>query len=188
MGSVLNSTEQAWCKALLLYLRLLSVPGPRIGEVLAEVQSHVAETGEAPREAFGTPKEYAGQVAQAMGVTPVRCWAALREGLGWWVLALSVLTGIACFALANGLWALGAGEANTARLPTWLVCAVGALVLATCTARFVVHARHDPDADPVVDPRNGTDMVPFGRRQILLLATLPVLALVAMAVGGLLAR
>jgi hypothetical protein len=188
MGSVLNSTDQAWCDDLLLRLRMLSVPGPRIGEVLAEVQSHVAETGEHPREAFGTPKEYAGQVAQALGVTPVRGWAVLRQGLGWRDLLLAVLTGVAGFALADGLWSLGAGEATTAGLPTWLVALGGALVLGGCTARLVVNARHDPDADPVVDPRNGADMVPFGRRQVVLLAALPALLLVAMAVGGLLSR
>ncbi|MGY1837325.1 hypothetical protein ACI79P_19730 [Blastococcus sp. SYSU DS0510] len=46
MGKLLNGTEQAWCDDLLLRLRLRDVPGTRIGEVLAEVQSHVAETGE----------------------------------------------------------------------------------------------------------------------------------------------
>jgi hypothetical protein len=188
MGSVLNSTDQAWCDDLLLRLRMLSVPGPRIGEVLAEVQSHVAETGEAPREAFGTPKEYAGQVAHALGVTPVRGWAALRQGLDWRDLLVAVLCGVAGFSLATGLWSLGAGDPTTAGLPTWLVCLGAALVLAACTARFVVRARHDPDADPVVDPRTGADMVPFGRRQVVLLAALPVLSLVGMVVGGYLTR
>ncbi|WP_138757117.1 HAAS signaling domain-containing protein [Modestobacter altitudinis] len=188
MGTLLNSTDQAWCDDLLLRLRLLQVPGARIGEVLAEVQSHVAETGEPPREAFGTPREYADQVAQALGVTPVRGWAALRQGLRWRDLLLAVLIGVAGFSLADGLWSLGAGAATTAGLPTWLVCLGAALVLGACTARLVVSARHDPDADPVIDPRNGVDMVPFGRRQVVLLAALPVLALIGMAVGGLLSR
>lgn len=188
MGSVLNSTDQAWCDDLLLRLRMLSVPGPRIGEVLAEVQSHVAETGEPPREAFGTPREYADQVAQALGVTPVRGWALLRQELRWRDLLLAVVCGVAGFSLADGLWSLGAGAATTAGLPTWLVCLGAALVLGGCTARFVLNARHDPDADPVVDPRNGEDMVPFGRRQVALLAAFPVLALVGMAVGGHLTR
>jgi hypothetical protein len=61
-------------------------------------------------------------------------------------------------------------------------------VLGGCTARFAVTARHDPDADPVVDPRTGADMVPFGRRQVALLAALPVLALAGMFLAGLLTR
>jgi hypothetical protein len=188
MGSVLNSTDQAWCDDLLLRLRMRQVPGRRIGEVLAEVQSHVAETGEHPHEAFGAPREYADEVARALGVTPVRGWAGLRQWLGWRDLLPAVVCGLAGFALADGLWSLGAGAATTVGLPTWLVCLVAALVLGVSTARFVVTARHDPDADPVVDPRDGADMVPFGRRQVVLLAVLPVLALVGMVVGGLLSR
>ena len=188
MGSVLNSTDQSWCDDLLLRLRMRQVPGRRIGEVLAEVQSHVAETGEHPQEAFGTPREYAEEVTRALGVTPVRGWAGLRQGLAGRDLLLAVVCGLAGFALADGLWSLGAGATTTAGLPTWLVCLGAALVLGVCTARFVVAARHDPDADPVVDPRDGADMVPFGRRQVVLLAVLPVLALVGMVVGGLLSR
>jgi acyl-CoA synthetase (NDP forming) len=63
----LTGTDRAWCDDLLLALRLRDVPGTRIGEVIAEVQSHVAETGEDPRQAFGTPKEYAAEVAGALG-------------------------------------------------------------------------------------------------------------------------
>ena len=218
MGKVLNSTEQAWCDDLLLRLRLRDVPGARIGEVLAEVQSHVAETGEHPREAFGPPKEYAARVADALGAAPSRGWRDAVRGLSWQDLATAAAIGVssylladglwalgaggttvlglaawavcavAALALADGLWALGAGARTTAGLPTWLVCLGAALVLGACTARFVVTARHDPDADPVVDPRDGADMVPFGRRQMALLAALPVLALVGMVVGGLLSR
>ena len=82
MGRVLNSTDQAWCDDLLLRLRMRDVPGARIGEVLAEVQSHVAETGEHPREAFGAPKEYADQVADALGA-PRPGWRAAVRGLTW---------------------------------------------------------------------------------------------------------
>ncbi|TDD56270.1 hypothetical protein E1286_02860 [Nonomuraea terrae] len=48
---------------LTIALRLHEISGERVGEVLAEVESHVAETGEDPRVAFGSPKEYAAKVA-----------------------------------------------------------------------------------------------------------------------------
>ncbi|QUH04952.1 hypothetical protein HUO13_32955 [Saccharopolyspora erythraea] len=48
---------------LMLALRLHDISGRRVGEVLAEVETHVAETGENPAEAFGSPREYAAQVA-----------------------------------------------------------------------------------------------------------------------------
>ncbi|MGY1595023.1 hypothetical protein ACI79D_23865 [Geodermatophilus sp. SYSU D00708] len=188
MSHVLNGADQAWCDDLLLRLRMLDVPGSRIGEVLAEVQSHVAETGENPQQAFGTPKEYAGEVAGALGITTGGPWRTLRRGLRWSDLVVAVVTGLAAFSLADGLWSLGARETSLFGLPAWLVSAVAALVLACCTARFVVSARDGRSADRVLDPRTGADMVPFTRQQVTLLAGLPVLFLALMLVGGLLTR
>jgi hypothetical protein len=186
---VLDSTDQAWCDDLLLRLRLREVPGARIGEVLAEVQSHVAETGEHPREAFGAPKEYADRVAEALGVPePAGIWRQLIGSLRWRDLVVAVLTGLAAFLLADGLWSLGAGEASVLGSPAWATCSAGALVLGGCIARFAVSARHDPDADPVIDPRTGADMAPFRGWQLVVLAGLPALALAGMLLGGLLSR
>ncbi|MGY1826789.1 MULTISPECIES: HAAS signaling domain-containing protein [unclassified Blastococcus] len=188
MGKLLNSTEQAWCDDLLLRLRLRDVPGTRIGEVLAEVQSHVAETGEHPREAFGSPKQYADEVAAALGIRPAGPLATLRGTLTGWDVLVALLTGLGGFALADGLWSLAAGDASLLGLPAWAVAAAGALVLAACTARFVLAARRGEDADPVLDPRTGADTAPFTRGQVALLAGVPVLLLAMTVVGGLLTR
>jgi hypothetical protein len=48
---------------LVLALRVRNVPRSRIGEVLADVEAHVAASGEDPIEAFGPPDEYAVRVA-----------------------------------------------------------------------------------------------------------------------------
>ncbi|WP_084964312.1 HAAS signaling domain-containing protein [Thermoactinospora rubra] len=48
---------------LTMALRVRNVDGRRVGEVLAEVESHVAETGEDPVTAFGPAREYAARVA-----------------------------------------------------------------------------------------------------------------------------
>lgn len=47
---------------LLVALRAYEISGERVGDVLAEVEAHVRETGEDPVEAFGTPRTYAAQV------------------------------------------------------------------------------------------------------------------------------
>ncbi|WP_019853004.1 hypothetical protein [Actinopolyspora mortivallis] len=63
-------------------LRMREVPGDRIGDVLAEVDSHVTETGQDPVEAFGAPGEYAARVAEELGASvgyPRR--AVLRPGV-----------------------------------------------------------------------------------------------------------
>ncbi|MGY1847140.1 hypothetical protein [Blastococcus sp. SYSU DS1021] len=54
--------QQEWCGAFVLELRLRDVPGPVIGERLAEVERHCAESGETPAEAFGDPTSYARQI------------------------------------------------------------------------------------------------------------------------------
>ncbi|MGW5794810.1 hypothetical protein ACWEV3_29720 [Saccharopolyspora sp. NPDC003752] len=51
---------------LLVALRMHEISGERVGEVLAEVEAHVTETGENPVEAFGRPREYAAQVAEQL--------------------------------------------------------------------------------------------------------------------------
>lgn len=56
--------HQRWCDDFVLELRLLDVPGPVIGDRLAEVEAHCTDTGESPEEAFGAPGEYARQLGQ----------------------------------------------------------------------------------------------------------------------------
>ncbi|MDT0165868.1 hypothetical protein Q9R32_09885 [Actinotalea sp. AC32] len=51
--------DERWTEALLLELRLRGVPGDTIGAVLAEVDSHVVESGEPAHDAFGDPVAYA---------------------------------------------------------------------------------------------------------------------------------
>jgi hypothetical protein len=48
-------------------LSALDVPPARVGEVLAEVDEHVRDSGQDPVEAFGRPEEYARQVADVAG-------------------------------------------------------------------------------------------------------------------------
>jgi hypothetical protein len=57
------AADKKYREDLLLALRLHDISGVRVGDVLAEVEAHVAETGEDPTAAFGTPKEYAAKVA-----------------------------------------------------------------------------------------------------------------------------
>jgi hypothetical protein len=187
MPSTRKSAAQAWSDDLLLALRMREVPGARIGEVLAEVQSHVAETGEDPRQAFGEPRAYADEVADALG-TPRRGLGALLRSVDAGDLTIALTCGLSSFLLADGLWSLGAGETAVFGLPAWLVTLVAVLVLAGAAARTVLTARRDRADDAVIDPRTGADMVPFGRGRVALLVAVPVLSLAAMLLGGHLTR
>ena len=69
-------TPDDYRSRLLLALRLHDIPGPRIAEALAEVDSHVAETGEDPADAFGSPRDYARQLSRTLDPDapgPARC-------------------------------------------------------------------------------------------------------------------
>lgn len=63
-GRPFVKAHEAWCGDFVLELRLRDVPGPVIGERLAEVEGHCAETGESPSDAFGDPTEYAARIDQ----------------------------------------------------------------------------------------------------------------------------
>jgi hypothetical protein len=68
------------------------VPGDRIGEIVAEVESHVADTGEDPVAAFGLPKEYAASVAPAPHGARAVFWALTLSGAAvGWLIATSVV-------------------------------------------------------------------------------------------------
>lgn len=51
--------DRSWLDAFVVELRLRDVAGDRIGDALAEVDSHCAESGESAAEAFGDPVAYA---------------------------------------------------------------------------------------------------------------------------------
>lgn len=121
--------EAPWREAFVLELRLLDVPGTRIGDVLSEVDAHCADSGESALDAFGDPVAYAraldlpaapaasrevratvlGALAQVAGLFTVpSAVGALAAGTrqtvtaGEALTAVLVLTGISAFALMTG--------------------------------------------------------------------------------------
>lgn len=53
-----------WRDTFLMQARLHDVPGPRIGEALAEIETHCADSGQSPDAAFGDPVRYAEALAR----------------------------------------------------------------------------------------------------------------------------
>lgn len=154
----MTTSVQTYRNDLLLALRLRDVPGPRIAEVLAEVESHVGETREDPRETFGAPSDYAEQVAAALGL-------AGRAGLRGWLLALKGEAGVlglvslvAGWLLPTGLFHLGAGTDGAAGVPALVLVVLGALLWLGVGLRL--RRQLTASADRVLDPRTGADMAP----------------------------
>lgn len=94
MTAVKPYTEQ-----LIYELRLRDVPGDVIGDAVAQVESHLADTGEDPTEAFGSPADYAATFGEPAPL--VHLWPRLLvSGLVGFALASVILKGV--FALIRG--------------------------------------------------------------------------------------
>jgi len=152
MSGDLHSYQQQ----LLLALRLYDVPGPRIAEALAEVESHVRETGEDATEAFGAPKAYAAQLSTALGAEGTGTWAGLLRSLTWVHAVVGLVSFGGCWMLTQGLFAFVGGRPGPFGLPAVASGGIGAVLLGALAVALVIDTRRD--ADPVRDPRTGADM------------------------------
>ncbi|MCM3332151.1 MAG: hypothetical protein L0H00_03415 [Micrococcales bacterium] len=120
--------HRRWCDDFILELRLRDVPGARIGDHLAEVESHCIETGTDPEEAFGDAREYAREVGAAE--QPTRDGGALR-------VTLISLTALVVFLTGNDAtsrWARD--EALSFNLVELVI--LGLLVAGVATLPFVL--------------------------------------------------
>ena len=177
----------AYRNALLLALRLRDVPGPRIAEALAEVDSHVAETGEDPEAAFGPAATYAEQLSQALQPTTAHGWRRWLTGFTGAHALIALLSLSGCWLLADGLFSLGARRASSLGLGAVTVVLVGAGLLVVMLRLILRSVREH--ADPVVDPRDGTEMAPpVPRWAFVLLGAVAVAVPTQSYVLGVLAR
>lgn len=86
--SLAPHVDPRWAEAVLLELRLQGVAGTTIAGVLAEVESHVVESGEDASSAFGDPVEFARSLdlpadpRQDLTVTPAGAAHSAAQVLG----------------------------------------------------------------------------------------------------------
>ncbi|MDO5677255.1 MAG: hypothetical protein Q4G35_07075 [Propionibacteriaceae bacterium] len=146
---------------LALELRLLDVPGTKIGEILAEVQAHVAETGEDPREAFGPVKDYAAERARAAGTAvgpdDQKGSGFARLFRGHWLMAIGgfLYTALAAFFLINGVLALLWDKTEPPfGIPPWASIALGVILFAAWSVSFMRLVKKDR----IIDPRTGREV------------------------------
>jgi hypothetical protein len=176
---------QAYTQELLFALRTRGVPGPRIAETLAEVNSHLCETHEDPREAFGPAKDYAGEVVAALGeaeaVTPF--W---RAALSWPAVIYGVGGALGAWLVIDGALATATDEPGVGGLPSVLSLAIGVLILIALGVGLVRMTRQRDVR--VLDPRNGADMAPMPRWLLPVMLTVPVLPLLIAVVVSLVVR
>jgi hypothetical protein len=120
----------AYRQQLVFALRMYDVPATRIGEAVAEVESHLADTGEDPVGAFGEPAEYARELSRSNRGPRTR-WTGYAVGV-----VSFAATAVGTSALLNGR-----------PLP-----AAGAALALVVLAAWLHRTR---DRHRIVDPRTG---------------------------------
>ncbi len=121
--------EEDWADAFVLEMRLRDVHGTVIGDALAEVDSHCADSGEGARETFGDPVAYARSLD--LPRMPDAGWRGLVPVL---VPVGVQLAGMYAVASSARPWRLGEPVQIT------LQDVLGALVLILAIAALVVWA------------------------------------------------
>ena len=117
-----RATLAVYLENLTIQLRLLEMPGDRIGQILAEVETHVADTGLDPVDAFGAPGECAATYAAASIELPVRGW--LRD------LGVAMVSGMAGAAAVEGVAHLvGSAEVTVRTFGVWLAVGVAGMAV-----------------------------------------------------------
>ncbi|MGO2750474.1 MAG: HAAS signaling domain-containing protein [Pseudoclavibacter sp.] len=118
----MNSTERDdYGAELTEELQLRDVPHEAIERIVREVRSHLAESGEDPRDSFGSPQHYADQFVP-------RSWT--RRML-WPIVALAGLLGAgAGFMLLSGAFGLIDPSAQLCGLAPGVRLAIGGVCLA----------------------------------------------------------
>ncbi|GAB47826.1 hypothetical protein [Mobilicoccus pelagius] len=91
-----DTDTRRWIDDMVVELRLRDVKGAAIGDAVASVESHCADSSETPREAFGDPREYAASLTFPQ---EDRTGDTIRE---WATVMAPVVVGLAGFSLTTG--------------------------------------------------------------------------------------
>lgn len=156
----MSTARDVYQSQLLIAMHEHRLPGDRIAEALAEVDSHIADTGEDPRDAFGEPEAYARRMSEVLGGHQEPGWF-WRLRWTWQDGVISVVVGVATAVAAGGLSGLAAGRDGLLGLPALPSVIAGFVVLTALLVRMVVGVGRL--ADPVLDPRTGKDVAPLPR-------------------------
>ncbi|MDO5626966.1 MAG: hypothetical protein Q4G43_01470 [Mobilicoccus sp.] len=127
-----QSSRESWVDAMVVELRLRDVRGSAIGDAIASVEAHCAESGERPQEAFGDPVEYARSLDfrdQDIDALEPRSWLS--------VLA-PTLAGVAGAALTG---AAVSGWASGGDVPVTWGAAASAAILVVVTVLTITSLR-----------------------------------------------
>ncbi len=112
-----------WRDAFVVQLRLRDVPGAAIGDALAQVDAHCAESGQSPLLAFGDPADYADALVPSLPRGPrVSWWASGLLAGGTMLAVVAFLSGVGGLS-DRSVATLDAGDVAAAGVVAALVAA-----------------------------------------------------------------
>ncbi|NYI41003.1 hypothetical protein [Demequina lutea] len=112
---------ETYTKELIYELRLRDIPGDVIGDAVAQVESHIADTGEDPADAFGSPPDYAATFGEPKPLAHL--WPRLVAG---WLTGFA-LSGV----IIDGVFALIRGDRTAWGIDPVVAIVAGSLGLVT---------------------------------------------------------
>lgn len=140
--------DHKWREDFVLEQRLADRTGAQIGDALATVDTHCAESGESAAEAFGDPAAYSRSLVGDRAGEPVRISSRTIGGIGCGLLGLLVVP------RAFAAWVEGATfSASAGDLVAWvIVAALAAIVFVwpTPVLAWLVRRRSTAFATPFV--------------------------------------
>lgn len=137
----MNQSTGQYIPRLVGELRRRGVPGEVVGDVVAQVESHLAEAGGDPVSSFGSPAEYAAAIAETV---------PRRHRWGTYVMH-GVVGAVLAAVCAAAIVGLARGEARTFGLDSTIVLVVGVGALVVYGIALIITMRRR-----VRDPRKGT--------------------------------
>lgn len=132
-----HETVEKYTAELVKELREREVSGKIIGDAVAQVESHSAEGGEDPTVVFGTPREFAQQLAHGR-----------KKSIGWPLyVASAILTLGGALLLLKGIFGVVQNQPLLWEIPPLAGIVVGSLAIVAWIILMVVAT------DPIRDPR-----------------------------------
>lgn len=146
----------SYLRRLVTGLRAHDVPGHRIAQAVAEVESHVADTGEDPIDAFGEPEAYAAALSRSLDVRRPR----FLRGRARWAGPLLGVASFAAGALSFG-WIRDSLRRDDGTELAWSAAGGAALMAVVILLGMLLHRRLR-----LIDPRTGADLRVLAPRRV----------------------
>jgi hypothetical protein len=127
-----RTPDEEYAADLREILELRDVPAEAADQIVREVQSHLAESGEDAVAAFGTPREYADNFAPK----------SRMASFGTLVFSSVLLASGGTLILISGVFALQAPDHHLWGLPPWVRIFIGAAGIASFVVLVLIAGAH----------------------------------------------